>query len=708
LEVSEWFSQTLFLFLERRAISQIEKIFLSLIPKVIEKNVAGRVADLKILFEKIGNDWIESITKTTLKNLVANKCEKVILFCADIESANDVHEALEAENPYFEFFKLEEKQHGNVQSFNNLTGPAILICGGELEEGINLHGKNRTVVLFDLPTNPNRIEQRIGRVDRYGSSDFHVISLRDNSSEVERKLHNINEDVLQVFQRSIASLQFSIERFYSQFRQNLATEGLIALDILTDDLISQDGINSELVKIKQQEAMNTLGSRHDQSFECLEIVDENWQDFRDVSLSWIADCLKFKEKPVIPYLYVSADQDLYTEEEFWAKFASQTIRWTSPASYNELLENLEPTFEAHNTTSIFVACDGTNNAFKMLRDDQVELLVLSDDHARKIAAPVYSKKLGSSAVEGSEIKQLSLSNNAHFSADQTISIFSDHIDFKNTKNVITSKYFKVRTEPYSYRRQTALANNTSLICVGNELIEKLRQASETQMDGRCFVNWRHVDGYSSEKLADVFMCISVFLRGDVDKVLEVAESSENRRDTNFKRAFQQKLDRYLLPRVINVWLDENHLIVEDPSTLLLLNKQFSHNFQTNGYQDLGVSRRVIDAVSKSFLMKTHESWAEFIRGGENIVVNNTTLDKKTLSELDYAIEKLHTSEKRNLKQRLMRQAIGEGVGKSSSLVNEILEEKIIEAMQSAIRSPKIEVESLGVLFVSGKPLRPGF
>jgi len=155
-------------------------------------------------------------------------------------------------------------------------------------------------------------------------------------------------------------------------------------------------------------------------------------------------------------------------------------------------------------------------------------------------------------------------------------------------------------------------------------------------------------------------------------------------------------------------LDENHLIVEDPSTLLLLNKQFSHNFQTNGYQDLGVSRRVIDAVSKSFLMKTHESWAEFIRGGENIVVNNTTLDKKTLSELDYAIEKLHTSEKRNLKQRLMRQAIGEGVGKSSSLVNEILEEKIIEAMQSAIRSPKIEVESLGVLFVSGKPLRPGF
>ena len=708
LEVTEWFFQTLCFFLERRTISRIEKSFLSLVPKAIETKVPFRVAELKGLFEKINDEWTKSITKTTLEELIAKKCDKVIYFCADAESASEVHDVLLAEKSYFEILKVEEKHHACLQQFNTLNVPAILICGGELEEGLNLHGRNRTVVLFDLPINPNRIEQRIGRVDRYGSSDFHVISLRDNSNEVERKLHEINEGVLKVFQRSIASLQYSIEHFYGQFRQNLATEGFIALDILSENLTSQGGITSELDKIKQQEVMDSLGSRHDQSFEDLESVDENWQEFRRVSLSWISDCLKFKEKPVIPYLYVGVEQNLSMEKDFWSKFANQTVTWTTPESYNELSENLEAIFEAHDITSRFVACKGTNQAFKMLRDDQVELLVLSDDHARKIATPIFAKRLGSGAVEGSEIKQLSLSNNSNFSAEQTISIFSDHIDYKNTKNIITSKYFKVRTEPYSYRRQTALTDSTSLLCVGNELIEKLRWASDTQMDGRCFVNWRHVRGYPGQKLADAFMCVSVFLRGDVDKVLEVAEIAKNRRDTNFKRAFQQKLDRYLQPRVINVWLDENHLIVEDPVTLLLLNKRFSPSLQTNGYEDQQVSRRVIDAVSKSLLTEIHGSWADFIRGGENVVAIDTSLDKKTMSELDVAAEELCASEKRILKQRLMRQSVGDGLEKFASKIDKRFEEKIISAMHSAIRNPKIEVESLGVLFVSSRPLKPGF
>ena len=44
----------------------------------------------------------------------------------------------------------------------------ILVCTDCLSEGINLHNLFTAVVHYDLPWNPNRLEQREGRVDRFG------------------------------------------------------------------------------------------------------------------------------------------------------------------------------------------------------------------------------------------------------------------------------------------------------------------------------------------------------------------------------------------------------------------------------------------------------------------------------------------------------------------------------------------------------------
>ena len=36
------------------------------------------------------------------------------------------------------------------------------------EEGLNLHGRGTLLVHYDLPWSPNRVEQRLGRLDRFG------------------------------------------------------------------------------------------------------------------------------------------------------------------------------------------------------------------------------------------------------------------------------------------------------------------------------------------------------------------------------------------------------------------------------------------------------------------------------------------------------------------------------------------------------------
>ena len=44
----------------------------------------------------------------------------------------------------------------------------VLIATDCLSEGINLQEHFTAVIHYDLPWNPNRLEQREGRVDRYG------------------------------------------------------------------------------------------------------------------------------------------------------------------------------------------------------------------------------------------------------------------------------------------------------------------------------------------------------------------------------------------------------------------------------------------------------------------------------------------------------------------------------------------------------------
>jgi len=57
-------------------------------------------------------------------------------------------------------------------------GPRVLVATDCLSEGVNLQEKFTAVIHYDLPWNPNRLEQREGRVDRYGQKSPRVKAVR--------------------------------------------------------------------------------------------------------------------------------------------------------------------------------------------------------------------------------------------------------------------------------------------------------------------------------------------------------------------------------------------------------------------------------------------------------------------------------------------------------------------------------------------------
>jgi hypothetical protein len=63
------------------------------------------------------------------------------------------------------------------------AGGSLLLATDAASEGLNLHSRCRTVIHFELPWSPSRIEQRTGRVDRIGQSRaVHEIMLVANDT----------------------------------------------------------------------------------------------------------------------------------------------------------------------------------------------------------------------------------------------------------------------------------------------------------------------------------------------------------------------------------------------------------------------------------------------------------------------------------------------------------------------------------------------
>ena len=111
---------------------------------------------------------------------------------------------------------MDEADRENVKAaFNDPTSSVrILVATDAASEGLNLHRTARYLLHYDCPWNPSRLEQRNGRLDRYGQARdvtvHHFVSNADRNlrffDHVIRKADDIREDlgsVNEVFDRAV-------------------------------------------------------------------------------------------------------------------------------------------------------------------------------------------------------------------------------------------------------------------------------------------------------------------------------------------------------------------------------------------------------------------------------------------------------------------------------------------------------------------------
>jgi ATP-dependent helicase HepA len=129
-----------------------------------------------------------------LKSLDVN--EKVLLICRTREKVQAIYEALLKEMNVKAALFHEEltllQRDRNAAWFAEPDGAKILLCSEIGSEGRNFQFAHH-LVLFDLPLNPELLEQRIGRLDRIGQTDtvqIHIPYLNHSWTELLMRWHH--------------------------------------------------------------------------------------------------------------------------------------------------------------------------------------------------------------------------------------------------------------------------------------------------------------------------------------------------------------------------------------------------------------------------------------------------------------------------------------------------------------------------------------
>ena len=140
----------------------------------------------------LGEDWLEIDPRVTwlMDWLDAHKNEKVLLICAQQQTAEELHEYLKmrtifASAVFHEEMSLIARDRAAAYFSDAEDGAQILICSEIGSEGRNFQFAHH-LVLFDLPLNPDLLEQRIGRLDRIGQTDtvhIHVPCIKGSGQQ---------------------------------------------------------------------------------------------------------------------------------------------------------------------------------------------------------------------------------------------------------------------------------------------------------------------------------------------------------------------------------------------------------------------------------------------------------------------------------------------------------------------------------------------
>lgn len=301
--------------------------------------------------------------------------EKVVIFATYLGSVDTIRNAIQNSFPDKGVDVLKGGDHGAKTAaqrrFKRPDGPCVLICTAAGREGINLQFA-RVLFNYDLPWNPMDLEQRIGRIHRYGQKDTAQVYNLVAADTIEGRIYMMLENKLEDIAKTLGKVDDTgqvAEDFRSQILGQLNTR-------LSYDKLYQEALSDPTLQRTQQEievAMQNAALARDVVFELFQDLDRfNLEDYNafDDKGRGMQRLVEFAQQAAMftGGGFQSAGEDLFILETKGGSVNFTTDRNTAIDSDNlELLGLEHPIVE------------GWLNQFTSLPANQRALYVSTDD-----------------------------------------------------------------------------------------------------------------------------------------------------------------------------------------------------------------------------------------------------------------------------------------------------------------------------------------
>ena len=208
-----------------------------------------------------------------------NPNEKIVIFATYLGTVDMIAREVEQTFPGQGIAVLRGGDHGAKvaaeRRFRQKDGPRVLVCTAAGREGINLQFA-RVLFNFDLPWNPMDIEQRIGRIHRYGQSHTAQVYNLVLSDTIEGRIFLLLDEKLTEIARTVGKIDDQ-----GNVAEDLRAQILGQLsERLNYDRLYQEALSDPELKRTQVELEAALSN----SREARQVVFDLFQDLDGFSL----------------------------------------------------------------------------------------------------------------------------------------------------------------------------------------------------------------------------------------------------------------------------------------------------------------------------------------------------------------------------------------------------------------------------------------
>ncbi|MGA9572834.1 MAG: RNA polymerase-associated protein RapA, partial [Lysobacterales bacterium] len=230
----------------------------------------------------LGEDWLQTDPRVAwlVDFLKLRHGEKVLVICARAETALELERYLNLKQGvnsavFHEGLTLVARDRAAAYFAEEEQGAQVLVCSEIGSEGRNFQFSS-ILVLFDLPLNPDLLEQRIGRLDRIGQSqrvEIHVPCYRDSAVQVLLRWYH---EGINAFESTCATGETLFHEFAKELKECLMHPAdVTAIDDLIGFTRSRSKVLAETLQNGRDRLLELNSCNREQAEQIIEEMHEH-------------------------------------------------------------------------------------------------------------------------------------------------------------------------------------------------------------------------------------------------------------------------------------------------------------------------------------------------------------------------------------------------------------------------------------------------